>query len=123
MFVERPVTTAPTVDPAWQAREITWRRKLRRLRFNAEPLAEQVEKYRRATVVLTVVPALIAVFFVAIFAAFGRPDIGLIGVAVLFIPMLAWAWADFLTLRRRYRAYERERIAAQGLTSSDPASH
>jgi hypothetical protein len=96
----------------WPARERYWRWKLRRLRFNAEPLGDQVKKYRRATTVLTIVPAGIGLIFLGIFAAFRRPDVGLILSGVILVPIVAGAWLDYWRLARNVRAYERERSEA-----------
>ena len=85
--------------------ERKWRTKLRRLRFNAEPLEEQVAKYRRVTIVLSVIPCCIAAIILAIFTAFGRPDVGLVGVLILFVPVVSIAWIDHLILARRVRQY------------------
>jgi hypothetical protein len=100
-------------DQDWAERELYWRARLRRLRFGAEPLAVQVEKYRRVTIVLSAVSAGIALMFLMIFSAFRRPDIGLILVAILFVPMISLAWLDFRTLAGRVDEYERERTKAK----------
>ena len=95
-------------------RELYWRKRLRRLRFGAEPLAEQVAKYRRVTIVLSSVAGGVAVLFLMIFAAFHRPDIALILDAILFLPVVAFSWFDFLRLARGVRAYEAERAKGVG---------
>ncbi len=92
-------------------RERYWRRKLRRLRFGVEPLAVQLEKYRKVTVALSCVCAAIALMFVMIFTAFGRPDVGAIVDLVLFVPIVGLAWLDYLTLASRVAAYEAEHQA------------
>jgi hypothetical protein len=94
-------------------REKRWRKKLRRLRFGAEPLEVQVEKYRRTTIALTVVPSFIGLMVLAIFTAFRRPDIGLVAVLVIFMPMISLAWFDFWLLARRVEHYQREKAGLQ----------
>jgi hypothetical protein len=89
-------------------RELYWRRKLRRLRFGVEPLAVQLEKYRKVTVALSYVCAGIALMFLMIFTAFGRPDVGAIVDLVLFVPIIGLAWVDYRTLAARVAAYEAE---------------
>ncbi len=93
------------IDPA---REIYWRKKLRRLRFNAEPLSVQVEKYRLSTKVLSAVIGGVSLMFLAIFTAFRRPDIALIFIAVVFGPIVALSWWDFKRLERNFVAYQKE---------------
>jgi hypothetical protein len=101
----------PEPDPDWPGREARWRRKLRRLRLGAEPVEEQVARLRRVTVALTVVLAAIGILFLAIFAAFGRPDVGAAVVAVLLGPVVGWAWLDQALLGSRAAAYLRDRAA------------
>jgi hypothetical protein len=108
------------LDPiAWAERERHWRRKLGRLKLGVEPLEEQLARYRRATGMLSVVTALNALMFVALFAAFGAPKVGLIVSAIILLPIAAFAWLDFKMLERRAAAYERERRAFEGKKVSD----
>ena len=100
-------------DQDWAERERHWRGKLRRLRFGVEPLAVQLEKYRRVTVVLTCVCGGIALMFLAIFAAFRRPDVGAIVDLVLFVPIVGLAWREYWTLAGRLAAYEAEKKKAE----------
>ncbi len=92
-------------DPEWDARLRSWRRKLGRLRLGVEPIDEQLARYRRVTLVLTVIPSLIAAMIVAIFTAFRRPDVGLILAAILFLPVVVVAWIDYALLHRRASGY------------------
>ncbi|MFO0953649.1 MAG: hypothetical protein U0835_21340 [Isosphaeraceae bacterium] len=92
----------------WEARQRYWRRRLSRLRFGAEPLEAQVERYRRATWVLTAIPAAIAVFIITLFSLFGNLKVGAVLAAVLFLPIVATAWIDFARLNRGVQAYLRE---------------
>jgi hypothetical protein len=101
----------PTGDEAWQARQRYWERKLGRLRLGVEPLAVQLAKYRRVTWMLTALPLLIGAMFVALFSAFGRPDIGLIMAAVVLLPIVAWAWVEYSLLKLRVARYTREQTA------------
>ena len=93
---------------AWEARERYWRRKLGRLRLGAEPLEEQLARHRGVTWVLTGISAALALSFVGLFAAFGRPDIGGILALVLLAPIVALAWLDNALLARRAASYLRE---------------
>jgi hypothetical protein len=92
-------------------REEYWRRKLSRLRFGAEPIEEQVARYRRATWVMTAIPAALAVVFLTLFAVFGRPMIGLGVVCIILLPIVLGAWLDHWLLARRASRYLAERSA------------
>src|SRR3954469_8121357 len=96
-------------DEAWRERERYWRRKLGRLRLGVEPLEDQLARYRRVTWMLTAVPLAIGLMFVGLFAAFRRPDVGLVLVSVLLLPIVAVAWLDYARLRLRAGRYLRER--------------
>ncbi len=102
-------TQSEDVDPKWATRQRYWRRKLRRLRLDAEPVEEQLAKYKRVTWVLTALPAGLSLFFLALFTAFHRPDVGLVLAAILFAPVVAIAWLDYLLLSSRVARYTRER--------------
>src|SRR3954453_17673678 len=95
-------------DAAWQDRERYWRRKLGRLRLGAEPVEDQLAKYRRGAWMLTAVPLAIGLMFVGLFTAFRRPDVGLVLVSVLLLPMVIIAWVDDGLLRLRAARYTRE---------------
>jgi hypothetical protein len=99
------------LESQWSTRQNQWRRKLGRLRLGVEPIQEQLERYRRSTWTLITVQSIIATMFLTLFAVFGRPDIGLVVVAVLFLPMLLSAWLGFARLQRRANAYAQERSA------------
>src|SRR5262249_46315836 len=92
----------------WAAREQYWRRKLKRLRFGAEPIQEQLARYRRVTWALTAIPCGLGLVFFTLFAVFGRPDIGLIVVTVLLLPIVLGAWLDNWLLTSRTRRYLQE---------------
>ena len=95
----------------WRDRERIWAGKLGRLRLGVEPLDVQLARYRRVTWVLTILPAAIGFLFLALFAAFGRLDIGLILIAILLAPVVTIAWIDFALLSRKARLYQAEREA------------
>ena len=71
-----------------------------RLILGAEPIAVQVERYRRATLALTAVTVAIALMIAAIFAGFGAPVTGLVVVGVGFGPIVALAWLSQWRLLR-----------------------
>ncbi len=93
----------------WNARQRYWQKKLGRLRLGAEPLEEQLAKYRRVTWMLTAVPIVLALMFVGLFAAFGRPLLGVILSLVLLSPVVTVAWIDFGVLSLRASRYQHER--------------
>jgi hypothetical protein len=88
--------------------ERAWRKKLGRLRLGVEPLRDQLAKYRRATIGMTIVPTFLAIFITTLFTAFGRPAIGLIVSAILFLPVVVFAWLEFARLERLVARYESE---------------
>src|SRR5690349_7938776 len=99
----------PDPDASWADRQRLWQRKLGRLRLGAEPLEDQLARYRRVTWALTAIPAALALMFVALFAAFGRPLYGAALAAVLLGPVVGLAWLEDRALHRRASEYERER--------------
>ena len=111
-----------TTDNDWTLREQYWRRRLGRIRLGAEPVEEQVAKYRRATWLVTGVSGGLAAIFVALFSAFRRPDIGAILAGILFLPVVALAWLDDAMTKVRVARYlaeeraHRDQQAASGRT-------
>ena len=99
------------LDARWRLREQEWARKLGRLHLGVEPIEEQLARYRRATWGLTVVPGVIALAFLTLFTVFGRPDIGLVLVGILFVPIILFSWVDYLRLERNAKAYLAERAS------------
>jgi multisubunit Na+/H+ antiporter MnhB subunit len=97
------------LDTRWRAREREWARRLGRLRLGVEPLEEQLARYRRTTWALAIVPGIIALMFLTLFTVFGRPDIGLVVVVILFVPMILLPWLGYTKLKRRAAAYLAER--------------
>ncbi len=112
------------LESRWRDRKNYWRRKLGRLRLGVEPIDEQLAKYRRVTWGLTAVPSVLAVMFFTLFTVFGRPDVGLILVAILLLPIILGAWLDYALLSRRARQYLVEEAAyvseKEQMTSSTP---
>jgi hypothetical protein len=105
----QPPTPPPAADPEWEERLRYWRPKLGRIRLGVEPVDEQLARYRRVTWLLTAIPAALAVFFVSLFGAFGRPGVGLVVAGVILAPVVALAWLDYAILAGRVGRYRRER--------------
>src|SRR5271165_7004237 len=102
-------TDLAALETRWRVRERDWARKLGRLRLGVEPLEEQLERYRRTTWALAIVPGVIALMFLTLFTVFGRPDVGLVVVLILFVPMILGAWLGYARLKRRAAAYLADR--------------
>lgn len=100
---------SPEPDLNWSERQRYWRRRLGRLVLDAEPLAEQLDRYRLATWGLTVVPLVLGSIIFVLLAAFGAPGVGAAVSGVLFLPIIAVAWLDYRRLARRVAQYEAER--------------
>jgi hypothetical protein len=98
-------TALPDLEARWTARRKYWARKLGRLRLGVEPIEEQLTRYRRVTWVLTAIPGFLSAFIFCLFAVFGRPDIGLVVAALLFLPIALGAWLGYFLLERRGRRY------------------
>ncbi len=103
----------PEIDDSWDVRLAYWRTKLGRLRLDAEPLEDQLARYRRVTWALTIVPGLIGAMFLAIFTSFGRPDVGVVLVSALIAPIIVGAWVDYVVLTGRASQFEREQALYQ----------
>jgi hypothetical protein len=101
-------TSLQDLETRWRLRESAWRRKLGRLRLGVEPIEEQLARYRRVAWALTAVPSVLAVMFLTLFTVFGRPDIGLILVAIVLLPIVLGAWWDYATMARRAGRYREE---------------
>jgi hypothetical protein len=97
------------LEAQWRSREARWRTKLGRLRLGVEPIEEQQARYRRVTWTLTAVPTLLGLMFLTLFGVFGRPDIGLIFVSIILVPIVVGAWIDYVLLASRARRYLAER--------------
>jgi hypothetical protein len=105
--VSTPDTTAD-LDVRWRARQDVWRRKLGRLRLGVEPIEEQLARYRRVTWGLTAVPGVLAIMFFTLFAVFRYPLVGLVLDAVLLLPIVLGAWADYALMASRACRYRDE---------------
>lgn len=126
-----PADPVVDLDERWRERRIKWGRKLGRLRLGVEPLDAQLDRHRRVTSVMSAVSGAIGLLFIALFSAFGRPDVGLIFVAVFLLPIIIFSWAGYLLLARRAHAFEREydaykserrRLIGSGATNTTPES-
>jgi hypothetical protein len=117
-------TALEDLEARWRLREKEWRRKLGRLRLGVEPIEEQLARYRRVTWALTAVPSILAVMFLTLFTVFGRPEIGLILVGIILLPIVLGAWWDYAMMARRARRYQEEAAdylrAKERLTGSPP---
>jgi hypothetical protein len=100
--------SGPSDDAEWDIRLRYWRRKLGRLRLGVEPIAEQLARYRRVTIMLTAIPLALGAFFLALFSAFGRPDVGAVFALSVLGPVIAVAWLDFGLMSRRAARFGRE---------------
>ncbi len=101
--------STPNRDDTWASRRAYWQRRLKRLMLDAEPIEEQLARYRRVTWGLTLFPLGMGLLFLALFTAFGAPGTGAIVVAVLLVPIAAFAWWDDWRLRSQAWAYLKER--------------
>ncbi len=101
-------TSIEELEANWRLREDYWRRRLGRLRLGVEPIEDQLARYRRVTWALTAVPAFLGIFFLTLFTVFGRPDIGLILVAIVLLPIVLGAWWDYARMAKRARRFRQE---------------
>ncbi len=96
------------LEDRWRARQAEWARRLGRLRLGAEPIEEQLARYRRVTWGLVIVPGVIALIFLTLFSIFGRPDIG-VGIVLLFFgPIALFSWLGYRGLERKAAAFRAE---------------
>jgi len=79
----------------------------------AETLDEQLARRRAACWALTGVTTAIAAGFFALFAAFDRPDLGVALAAMLWLPIVVFAWRDHARVVRTVQAH-RDAAAARG---------
>ena len=114
-----PTPHDQTSEPSWASRQREWQRKLKRLRLGAEPVEEQLARYKRVTWMLTAVPLGLALMFLALFSAFRRPDIGAVLAGVLFVPVVIIAWLDYANLAVKVGRYRRERAQHEGKQQSE----
>jgi hypothetical protein len=97
------------LETRWSVRERKWALWLGRLRLGVEPLEEQLTRLRRTTWALAIVPGIIALIVLTLFTVFGRPDIGLVVILILFAPMILFPWVGYARLKRRAALYLAER--------------
>ena len=90
-----------------RVRRPDWSKKLRPLYLGAEPIDFQMKRRLGVVVVASVLFSGLALFFGAIFAGFGRWEIGL-ALAALIAPIVGWIWWDYLRLRRAVATYRQE---------------
>lgn len=95
-------SSSPEVWPKWRVR-------LARLSPYTIDIEEQLEKLRQLTIVLTLVPGFMATIILVLFTIFGRPDIGLVVVLIIFGPIIGIAWRDYLRIKKEAHAF----LAAQ----------
>lgn len=108
--------TDPTVDPnrePWPK----WRIRLARLSPYTIDIPAQLERLKKLTIGLTIVPGFMATIVLTLLTVFGRPDIGLFAICLIFGPMIALAWWDYLRIARQAREY----LAKQAAESKSPA--
>jgi hypothetical protein len=128
-----PVNSLLDLDRRWRDRQAHWARRLGRLKLGAEPIEEQLARYRRVTWGLLIVPGVMALIFLSLFTVFGRPDIGLIVFLLFFAPIALFSWLGYWSLARNAAAYAAEearfeaerqqmRETADGPRSAAPSS-
>ena len=103
-----PTDSVVELDQRWRERRAVWARKLGRIHLSVEPLSVQLDRYRRMTWGMSAVTSIIGMMFIALFSAFGRPDVGLITVAILLLPVVIFSWIGYLRLAGRVASFERE---------------
>lgn len=96
------------LERRWRERQAEWARRLGRLRLGVEPIEEQLARYRRVTWGLLIVPGMMSLIFLSLFTVFGRPDIGLLIVALFFGPIALFSWLGYRGLERKAAAYRVE---------------
>lgn len=82
-----------------------WRIRLARLSPYTIDIPGQLERLRKLTLGLTIVPAFMAMIVFTLLTTFGRPDVGAVAVCLIFGPMIAIAWWDYLRIARQARDY------------------
>lgn len=82
-----------------------WRIRLARLSPYTIDIPTQLERLRRLTLGLTIVPSFMGAIVFTLLALFGRPDVGAIAVIAIFGPMIALAWWDYVRIARQARAF------------------
>lgn len=104
----------------WPSRQREWQRRLPRLRLEAEPIEEQVERYRRATIALSVITAGIAAIILILFTLFGAPWFGVFLSLLPAGAVISAAWRSHQRLRHASAQYLLDRHAAQTQADRSP---
>ena len=91
-------SASPEVWPKWRVR-------LARLSPYTIDIEEQLVQLRKLTIVLTIVPGFMATLILVLFTIFGRPDIGLVVILIIFGPIIGIAWRDYLRIKEEARAF------------------
>jgi hypothetical protein len=105
---EQPGDALLGLEDRWRRRRAEWARKLGRLRLGAEPIEEQLARYRRVTIGLAIVPGVMSLIFLSLFSVFGRPDIGVLIVLLFFGPIALFSWLGYRGLARKAAAFRDE---------------
>lgn len=82
-----------------------WRVRLARLSPYTIEVSEQLDRLYHLTIVLTIVPGIMAFIVLSLFLIFGRLDIGLVAILIIFGPMIGLAWLDYRSIARQARHY------------------
>ncbi len=85
-----------------------WSSRLGRIRLGVEPVEMQLEHLRKITWLILALITFLEVFFLSLFTAFRRPDIGLVLISISLVPIELMAWLDYVRLRNRVREYRAE---------------
>ncbi len=81
-----------------------WVRRLAPLILDGEPLEAQLGRRFGASVVATGLFLSLQLFFLVLFAGFGRWEVGFV-IAVSLGPIEAWIWRGYFRLRRSVAEY------------------
>jgi len=99
-----------------------WRIRLARLSPHTIDIPVQLERLRKLTLGLTIVPGFMAMIVLTLLTIFGRPDIGLVAICLIFGPMIALAWWDYLRISRQAREYLARKTNAAGVGAEQPSA-
>lgn len=89
-----------------------WRVRLARLSPYSLEIPAQLERLRKLTLGLTIVPGFMATIVFTLLTIFGRPDIGALAVCLIFGPIIALAWWDYCRIARQARAWMASQASA-----------
>lgn len=120
--MSEPSGTPKPTDTPWPK----WRIRLARLSPYTIDIPEQLKRLRQLTIGLTIVPAFMGTIVLILLSVFGRPDIGAMSVCLIFGPMIALAWWDYVRIARQARDYlavqaDRTTGEAAGVSSESPS--